>query len=882
MANAASSGPDPRQPTETLNDVGPGKQQSSSTRGPTHAQSDTTDSSYLELDRLGEGHAHAKAEHQLTLAGPEASVERVRFDRRKRRPAAIITKPGFYVPKHIESGDPLLNEHKLRDTSPPERVLVGHGRPRVPKLYFENSAPLLGSKESLLPEEAPDPGAEPPRSAPPANSGWGNIPNVLLTPRSLRLTSSDLAERLARRYPATPGSAGSNQQFPRFEDLPDSPTLRATKGRRTKTTNDFSLHLDDSSADDNNGGVETQTKPSLLASATNGAYCPTVAPSYSTALPLRALELDGATSVTRVVESAKELEEGALPRPIEMGFKLRGSYNTCRVGVYDLAIGCGTTTIADDPKDTNSGRTELTVTAPAEVAELGEKTTLNPTPTTERTSKNPPGLPQAVPSSNAAIASTEALCLPVQSVSNEVVPHNDAQDNARLRVYGSMMDSADLGVGSADRSLNVGAVSLRSPLNVRQAQQQGQKQQLPQRPLGVCPPSISQAQQHHPGLFQPLVNHPQGISSLNSALALAYELMRTNSLSSLPAIHHSQFGIPVNHTDPYRPSIPAFPTLTSPTNGQFGVPNNIALLANPLQLFQLKTSLSYPPQVPHNKSNVRDGRYGRGRRPGATNSTTGALPTTNRPDGTTPVKPVNVTNDDSDDGSMTWQEAPHPQSLDVLNLPARSVPGAASLLSELNSPSYTLEPGHCCFVIKSKSEADVRASITHGIWSSTEKGNQRLNEQYHSPERSGPFLLIFCVNGSREVCGMAEMISPVNFEDIPDIWEEKGVYKGSLKVRWVFCKNADYALFSHILLDATRGDLPALHLRDALPFKPKTARSVIKALAQAPVVETILTHPKPARHPRRPRGQNSATSGTAAAGTRLEAPSSVQARHPQQ
>ncbi|KAH0562400.1 hypothetical protein GP486_002910 [Trichoglossum hirsutum] len=64
---------------------------------------------------------------------------------------------------------------------------------------------------------------------------------------------------------------------------------------------------------------------------------------------------------------------------------------------------------------------------------------------------------------------------------------------------------------------------------------------------------------------------------------------------------------------------------------------------------------------------------------------------------------------------------------------------------------------------------------------------------------------------------MAEMISPVDFECTPDIWQEKGVYKGSFKVRWIFCKNADYALFSHILLDATRGDLPALHLRDALP-----------------------------------------------------------------
>ncbi|KAI9770424.1 MAG: hypothetical protein M1840_003310 [Geoglossum simile] len=820
-----------------------------------------TDDSHSELDRLKGGYAHAPAELQVILTGPEvsttdtsagqlASAERVRFDRRKRRPAAIITRPGFYVPNLIESGDPLLNESRLRGASPPERVLVGHGRPKVPKLYFENSAPLLGWKDSLLPEgEALDFRMESPRSAPPANpESWGNIPNVLLTPRSLRLTSSDLAERLARRYSTTPRSDSFNQPSPRFEGLPDTPALETNGGYCAATADGFSLHPNDSAADDKSGNIASPARPPFSARASN----PTAMPSNSIA-----------ASIAMDVEPTEKLKEGPLLKPVENSYTLRGSYNTCRAGVYDIAIGGAVTAISNDLKDQNRRRNGHTVAIPSEAAGPRQTNTPDATLISEGPSTDPPGLSPVLSSS--AVESTSASCLPIQLVNNGLVPTHDARDDTRIRVYGSMMDSADLGVGTINRGLNVGVASLRPPSYAQQTQQQ-----LPQRPPSVCQPSIGQAQQHHPhgsssapprGLYQPSTNQPQAIDSLSSALIIAYELMRTNSLSSLSPIHYNHFGTPVNQVDSFRQNIPLGSSpLTLPTIGRFNSPND---MTPPVHL----------PQIPHHRSHVREGYYGRGRRPGATNLTVGVSPTTNVPGAITPTRSAN-TSDSVDDDSMTWQEASCPRPFNVLNLPASSVLGAASLLRGLNPPSYTLVPGYCCFIIKSKSEADVRASITHGIWSSTEKGNQRLNEQYNSLERSGPFLLIFCVNGSREVCGMAEMISPVDFENTPDIWEEKGVYKGSFKVRWVFCKNADYALFSHILLDATRGDLPALHLRDALPFNPKTGRSVVKALAQAPVIETILTHPKPARPPRRPRGQHPASSGTTVPGTRPEAPSS--------
>jgi hypothetical protein len=656
-----------------------------------------TDDSHSELDRLEAHYVHAPAESQLTPAGSEApttgtsaeqlvSAERVRFDRRKRRPAAIITRPGFYVPDLIESGDPFLNENKLQGTSPPERVLVGHGRPKVPKLYFENSAPLLGSNDSLLPEEdAPYARMESPRSAPPANpESWGKIPNVLLTPRSLRLTSSDLAERLARCYSTTPKSDNFNQASPRFGDLPDTPIFEPNGGHCTATADGFSLYPDGGAIDDKSNDIATSVKPSFLAGATNGASNPAAVPPN----PI-------VTSIAEDVESTKELKEGALQKPVRNSFALRGSYNTCRVGVYDIAVGGAVTAITDDLKDQNRGRNGRTIAIPSEVAGLRQKIAPDSSFISEKPSTDPTGSSRPVLSSSAVIENTSASCLPLQLANNRVVPTHDIRDDTRIRVYGSMMDSADLGVGSVNRGLNVGVASFCPPPYAQQTQQQ-----LPQRPLGICQPSISQAQQHHPQhssfaaprrLYQPSVNQPQAIDSLSSAFIIAYELMQTNSTNPLPPFHYNQFGTPVNQVDSFRPNVPLGSSPLTPTIGRFGGPNDIAP--------PVHTS-----QVPHHRPHVREGHYGRGRRPGATNLTAGVSPTTNVSGAITPARSTDKS-DSVDDDSMTWQETSCPRPLNVFNLPATSVLGAAGLLRGLNPSSYTLEPGVA--ITKANSESHV-------------------------------------------------------------------------------------------------------------------------------------------------------------------------------
>ena len=73
------------------------------------------------------------------------------------------------------------------------------------------------------------------------------------------------------------------------------------------------------------------------------------------------------------------------------------------------------------------------------------------------------------------------------------------------------------------------------------------------------------------------------------------------------------------------------------------------------------------------------------------------------------------------------------------------------------------------FVIKSFSAQDVYNSISYKIWCSTENGNQKLNNAFKETKvANGSVYLFFSVNGSGYFCGVAKMISEVDFSWQPD------------------------------------------------------------------------------------------------------------------
>ena len=54
-------------------------------------------------------------------------------------------------------------------------------------------------------------------------------------------------------------------------------------------------------------------------------------------------------------------------------------------------------------------------------------------------------------------------------------------------------------------------------------------------------------------------------------------------------------------------------------------------------------------------------------------------------------------------------------------------------------------------------------SIKYEIWCSTEHGNKRLDAAFREREGKGPVYLFYSVNGSGHFCGMAQMLSGVDY-----------------------------------------------------------------------------------------------------------------------
>lgn len=128
--------------------------------------------------------------------------------------------------------------------------------------------------------------------------------------------------------------------------------------------------------------------------------------------------------------------------------------------------------------------------------------------------------------------------------------------------------------------------------------------------------------------------------------------------------------------------------------------------------------------------------------------------------------------------------SPPPQVLasPVEEKPKRQIIDELKMKNHYNPAEYSNPPeGSRFFVIKSYSEDDIHRSIKYEIWCSTDHGNRRLDQAFSSSEKKKIFLL-YSVNGSGHFCGVAEMISPVDYNSSSSVWcQDK--WKGQFGVR---------------------------------------------------------------------------------------------------
>lgn len=132
------------------------------------------------------------------------------------------------------------------------------------------------------------------------------------------------------------------------------------------------------------------------------------------------------------------------------------------------------------------------------------------------------------------------------------------------------------------------------------------------------------------------------------------------------------------------------------------------------------------------------------------------------------------------------------------------------------------------FIIKSYSEDDIHRSIKYNIWCSTEHGNKRLDSAFRERDGKGPIFLLFSVNGSGHFCGVAQMMSPIDYNKNSSVWAQDK-WKGQFEVKWVYVKDVPNSQLRHIRLENNENK-PVTNSRDTQEVPPEKGKQVLKIL----------------------------------------------------
>ena len=105
--------------------------------------------------------------------------------------------------------------------------------------------------------------------------------------------------------------------------------------------------------------------------------------------------------------------------------------------------------------------------------------------------------------------------------------------------------------------------------------------------------------------------------------------------------------------------------------------------------------------------------------------------------------------------------------------PSHPVLDELQSVNNYNPRDFDMNPKNArFFVLKSYSEDDIHRSIKYEIWCSTEHGNKRLDSAFRERDSRGPVFLFFSVNGSGHFCGMAEMLSCLDYNSSAGVWAQ--------------------------------------------------------------------------------------------------------------
>ncbi|KAL2040968.1 hypothetical protein N7G274_006426 [Stereocaulon virgatum] len=163
----------------------------------------------------------------------------------------------------------------------------------------------------------------------------------------------------------------------------------------------------------------------------------------------------------------------------------------------------------------------------------------------------------------------------------------------------------------------------------------------------------------------------------------------------------------------------------------------------------------------------------------------------------------------------------------------------------LDPATFSLPHGSKVFIMKSTNIYNLRASVTNGVWSSTNGANKVLQSAWEDRQEDEKIIFMFSITHSHKhsgkYVGMAEMSGPFNPDADPQIWAPglKG-NQGTIPMRWIVAKDVQFTAFNDLKY---KGQC-VTQLRHANTVPGEAGRLLVQSYFEAEHSDTAVIHPE--------------------------------------
>ena len=151
------------------------------------------------------------------------------------------------------------------------------------------------------------------------------------------------------------------------------------------------------------------------------------------------------------------------------------------------------------------------------------------------------------------------------------------------------------------------------------------------------------------------------------------------------------------------------------------------------------------------------------------------------------------------------------------------------------------------FVIKSFGADEIYQSIKHEVWCSIDYKIERLDSAFKAQTATscqGPIFLFFSVKGSGCFCGMAEMMSAVDYNNTGSSDRSStDKFKGQIKVKWIYVKDVPNKQLKHIHLENNK-NMTIIKPGNIEEVPPEQGKMVLKIIHDFKSTTSLLEKSK--------------------------------------